>query len=181
MPNILVVDLEATCDENVPDFDNEIIEVGAVWATPAGEVIDTFQRFVRSIERPQLTPFCLALTHIDQACIDAAPSWHVVAAEVAEFARQHAGQCWGSWGAYDLRQIERESARHGVTNPLAGLVHQNLKARFAKTRKIKQVGAMTALRIAGMAPQGEHHRALADALNIARLLPCVLGHTPLLS
>ncbi len=36
------------------------------------------------------------------------------------FARLHGGQCWGSWGAYDRRQIERESARHGLADPLAG-------------------------------------------------------------
>ncbi|MDC6237022.1 exonuclease domain-containing protein [Ralstonia solanacearum] len=175
MQNTLVVDLEATCDENAPDFDMEIIEVGAVWATPAGAILDTFQSFVRPIERPQLTPFCLALTHIEQDRIDAASSWPTVAAELAEFAQRHAGQCWGSWGAYDRRQIERENARHGVADPLAGLPHQNLKARFAKARKIKQVGMMTALQIVGLAPQGEHHRALADALNIARLLPWALG------
>jgi inhibitor of KinA sporulation pathway (predicted exonuclease) len=54
---------------------------------------------------------------------------------------------------------------------LAGLAHQNLKAGFAKRRRIKQVGMATALRIAGLELEGEHHRALADAMNIARLLP----------
>jgi inhibitor of KinA sporulation pathway (predicted exonuclease) len=178
MTGVLVLDLEATCDENAPDFDHEIIEVGAVWATPTGAILDTFQRFVRPIERPQLTPFCLALTHIEQTSIDAAPNWPTVAAELAEFGQRHAGQCWGSWGAYDRRQIERECARHGIADPLAGLPHQNLKARFAKARKIKQVGMTKALQIVGLAPQGEHHRALADALNIARLLPWAVAAEP---
>lgn len=174
---VLVIDLEATCVEDgtiSPDA-MEIIELGAVWATPQGEVIDTLQRFVRPIERPTLTPFCMSLTHIQQAQIDAAPSWPTVAAELAEFARLHAGQCWGSWGAYDRRQIERESARHGLADPLAGLPHQNLKAAFAKRRKIKQVGMATALQIVGLELEGEHHRALCDARNIARMLPWALG------
>ena len=125
--------------------------------------------------RPTLTPFCRSLTHIEQAQIDSAPSWPAVAAELAEFARLHAGQCWGSWGKYDARQIERETARHGLADPLAGLPHQNLKAAFAKRRKIKQVGMATALQIAGLELEGDHHRALSDARNIARLLPWALG------
>lgn len=173
---ILVIDLEATCadDGSITPEQMEVIELGAVWATPQGEVIATLQRFVRPTERPTLTPFCMELTHVEQACIDTAPSWPTVAAELAEFARLHTKQCWGSWGAYDRRQIERESARHGLADPLAGLTHQNLKANFAKRRKIKQVGMATALQIAGLELEGEHHRALSDALNIAKLLPHVL-------
>ncbi len=174
---ILVIDLEATCCDRgtITPEAMEIIELGAAWATPQGEVIATLQRFVRPTERPTLTPFCIGLTHIEQAQIDTAPSWPTVAAELAEFARLHAGQCWGSWGKYDARQIERESARHCLADPLAGLPHQNLKAAFAKRRKIKQVGMATALQIVGLELEGEHHRALADARNIARMLPWALG------
>ncbi|MCA3187999.1 MAG: exonuclease domain-containing protein [Cupriavidus sp.] len=137
--------------------------------------VPAYNPFVRPTERPTLTPFCMGLTHIEQASIDAARSWPAVAAELAEFARLHAGQCWGSWGAYDRRQIERESARHGLADPLAGPPHVNLKATFAKARKIKQVGMATALQIVGLELEGEHHRALSDARNIARLLPWALG------
>ncbi len=170
---ILIIDLEATCCElgTIPPEQMEVIELGAVWATPTGEVIDTLQRFVQPIERPQLTFFCRSLTHIEQASIDSAPHWPTVAAELAEFAGRHSGQYYGSWGAYDRRQIERECARHSIADPLAGLPHVNLKATFAKARKIKQVGMVTALQIAGLKLDGEHHRALADARNIARLLP----------
>lgn len=170
---ILVIDLEATCCDQgtIPPEAMEVIELGAVWATPTGEIIDTLQRFVQPMERPQLTSFCRSLTHIEQASIDTAPYWPTVAAELAEFSRRYSGQCWGSWGAYDRRQIERECARHGIADPLAGLPHVNLKATFAKARKIKQVGMITALQIAGLKLGGDHHRALADAQNIARLLP----------
>lgn len=172
---ILVIDLEATCadDGSISPEQMEIIELGAVWATPDGEAIDTLQRFVRPIARPRLTSFCVALTHIEQASIDAAPAWPTVAAELAKFTRLHVEQCWGSWGAYDLRQIERESARNGLSGPLASLAHVNLKAAFAKRRKIKQVGMAAALQIAGLALEDAHHRALSDARNIVRLLSFV--------
>ncbi len=174
---ILVIDLEATCsdDGSITPEQMEVIELGAVWATPVGEVIATMQRFVRPTEHPTLTPFCLSLTHIEQASIDTAQSWPAVAAELAHFARLYAGQCWGSWGGYDRRQIERESARHGLADPLPGLPHQNLKATFAKARRIKHVGMATALQIVGLELEGEHHRALSDARNIAKLLPYALA------
>ncbi|MGC4062241.1 MAG: 3'-5' exonuclease [Aquabacterium sp.] len=170
---ILVIDLEATCAEDgtIPPEEMEIIEVGAVWATQAGQVIDAMQRFVRPTVRPVLTSFCVRLTHIEQTSIDTALSWPDVAVDLAKFARRHSSQCWGSWGNYDARQIERESVRHGLTDPLAGLTHVNLKAAFAKVRRIKQVGMATALQIAGLDLEGDHHRALSDARNIARLLP----------
>jgi len=170
---ILVIDLEATCCDQgtISPEQMEVIELGAVWATFTGEVIDTLQCFVQPMERPQLTSFCRSLTHIEQASINSAPHWPTVAAELAEFASRYSGQCWGSWGAYDRRQIERENARHGIDDPLAELPHINLKATFAKARKIKQVGMTTALQIVGLKLDGDHHRALADARNIARLLP----------
>lgn len=175
MTMILVIDLEATCaeDSSIPVESMEIIEVGAVWATSSGEVIDQFQSFVRPIKYPQLTEFCRSLTHIEQADIDSAPSWPKVAAKLAAFAQLQTGYCWGSWGAYDRKQIERECTRHQISNPLIGLNHQNLKAAFAKGRKIKQVGMATALQIVGRPLDGMHHRGLDDALNIARLLPCL--------
>jgi inhibitor of KinA sporulation pathway (predicted exonuclease) len=41
---VLVIDLEATCEDadGLPASDMEIIEIGAVWATAEGNVLDTF-------------------------------------------------------------------------------------------------------------------------------------------
>src|SRR6218665_2423097 len=63
---VLGIDLEATCDkgDDLPAADMEIIEIGAVWATAEGTVLDTVQALVRPVVRPQLTPFCRQLTNI---------------------------------------------------------------------------------------------------------------------
>jgi inhibitor of KinA sporulation pathway (predicted exonuclease) len=58
---------------------------------------------------------------------------------------------------------------------LAPLPHTNLKQRFAKRRKIQQVGMQRAILMVGLYPLGTHHRGLDDALNIARLVPHALG------
>ena len=80
-PVVLVIDLEATCDDadGLPASDMEIIEIGAVWATVEGSVLDTFQALVRPVVRPQLTPFCRQLTNIQQADVDGAELFPAVA------------------------------------------------------------------------------------------------------
>jgi inhibitor of KinA sporulation pathway (predicted exonuclease) len=82
---------------------------------------------------------------------------------------------WGSWGAFDHRQLQRECARKGLANPLASLLHTNLKDRFAKRLGIKQVGMAKALQLADLPLLGAHHRGMDDSLNIARLIPHSLG------
>jgi inhibitor of KinA sporulation pathway (predicted exonuclease) len=172
---VLIVDLEATCslDNSITSELMEIIEIGAVWVTPAGDLLEQFQSYVRPAVNPLLTLFCTKLTGISQFQIDQACSWKKVAEEFSGFVERHkdAQSYWGSWGAYDKNQIERECNKHDTENPLRNIRHENLKANFAKNRKIKQVGMLTALKIAGLSVEGEHHSAISDALNIARLLP----------
>lgn len=178
---MLVIDLEATCDEGdgLPASDMEIIEIGAVWATPDGRILAEFQALVRPVLHPRLTPFCRQLTGITQSDVDGAPLFPEVAARLASFAEWHeASTSWGSWGKYDAKQLERDCARHGVENPLARLEHINLKRTFAKSRRIKEVGMARALQMVGLPLDGSHHRGLDDARNIVKLLPFALNVPP---
>ena len=172
---VLVIDFEATCDDGggIPASNMEIIEVGAVWATVEGVVLDTFQAFVRPVVHPQLSTFCCELTGIKQADVDSADLFPVVMARLACFAqrRQAPGATWGSWGQFDARQLDRDCARHGIPHPLSAFTHVNLKRRFAKSQKIKEINMASALQMMGMTLEGVHHRGLDDACNIAKLLP----------
>ena len=68
MPHWLIIDLEATTDEGGwPVTEMEVIEIGASLVNRQGRELDHFQRFVRPLRRPLLTPFCRQLTHITQA------------------------------------------------------------------------------------------------------------------
>lgn len=176
LANILVLDLELTSadDGSIGPEQMEVVEVGAVWVTPEGQILGRLHSFVRPKVRPQLTAYCMRLLpHIDQATIDAAPSWPAVAAMLAAFAQRHPqpGSWWCSWGSSDRRQLQQEASRHSTIDPLAGMPHENLKKNFAKARKIKQCGMVAAMKICSLPPRGQHHHALADALNVAQLLP----------
>ncbi|MGC5791367.1 exonuclease domain-containing protein [Herbaspirillum huttiense] len=180
MARILVVDLEATCsdDGSVSAEEMEIIEIGACWATEEGVVLHRFQHFVRPLERPVLTRFCMELTGISQRDIDQASLFPVAARALSEFASQFAepGATWLSWGAYDMKQIAREIVRHDIAHPL-GMPHQNGKKMFAKAQRIgKEVGMAKACELAKIPMEGLHHRGLDDAINIARLMPWIFGN-----
>ncbi|UEP20723.1 exonuclease domain-containing protein [Burkholderia ambifaria] len=177
--NILVVDLEATCsdDGTIAPEKMETIEIGACWVGVDGSVLDRFQSFVRPIVNPRLTEFCSRLTGIRQADVDSAPLFPTAAELLREFVHRHQtpGSTWASWGAYDHRQLTRDSARHGIAEPIE-MRHQNAKRLFAKSQRIgKEVGMAKACELAGLTPEGTHHRGLDDALNVARLLPWAFG------
>jgi inhibitor of KinA sporulation pathway (predicted exonuclease) len=80
-----------------------------------------------------------------------------------------------SWGAYDRGQIERDCLRHGMSDPL-GMEHQNAKSLFSERQKIsKRLGMGMVCKLTGVVFEGTQHRALDDAINIARLLPWIMG------
>jgi inhibitor of KinA sporulation pathway (predicted exonuclease) len=101
---ILVVDLEATCcdDRSISRRQMEIIEIGAVLLDLRDRrVISEFQRFVRPVRHPQLTPYCQQLTTITQAAVDTAPTFPLVLQEMLTWlAVQPKPARFASWGAY---------------------------------------------------------------------------------
>lgn len=175
IPDYLVVDLEATCDDrgSVPRDESEVIEIGAVLLDGSTlQPLSEFQTFVRPIVHPTLTAFCTELTTITQADVADAPLFPDAAARLAAFGA-HAVFC--SWGAYDRNQLERDARRHRVAMPLPAR-HLNVKELFARAAGDRRsVGNGRALGRVGLERTGTHHRGIDDARNIARLLPYALG------
>ncbi|MGZ0706120.1 exonuclease domain-containing protein [Pseudomonas piscis] len=178
MPHWLVIDLEATTDEGGwPVSEMEIIEIGATLVNREGREQDHFQRFVRPLRRPMLTPFCRELTHITQANIDSAAPLSEVWPLFERWLSQHQPRLegWASWGDYDRKQLQLEWHNHQLHSLLNDVPHMNLKQRFAKARRLERpLGLNAALQLAGMQFNGQQHRALEDARNTARLLPLTL-------
>lgn len=178
MPHWLVIDLEATTDEGGwPVSEMEIIEIGASLVNRDGREVDQFQRFVKPVRRPCLTPFCRQLTHISQGNVDSAlplaQVWPAFEQWLAPYRPQLQG--WVSWGDYDRQQLVLDWQQHKLDSALTEVAHINLKQRFAKARKLQRpLGLNAALQLAGMQFSGQQHRALEDARNTARLLPLVL-------
>lgn len=176
-PYFLVIDLEATCDEErrIRDRHMEIIEIGSVLVDAATLApVAEHQTFVKPVRHPVLTEFCTRLTTITQADVESAPGFPEAIAALERFlAGRDALFC--SWGDYDRRQFEQDARFHKVGLPF-GERHLNVKKEFsAQLGEEKRYGMAGALKRVGLELQGTHHRGIDDARNIARLLPWALG------
>lgn len=180
MRRYLVLDLEATCDDQgaVPRGEMEIIEIGAVLLEPSTwEIADEFNAFVRPVRHPRLTPFCTQLTSIGQLDVDGGEGFVEVVRRFQKWLRPVRLTAWGSWGNYDCRQLQQDCDFHGIELPI-DKAHVNLKNRFAKRLGLThRPGLGKALQFAGMGFEGTHHRAIDDARNIARLMPVLYPST----
>ncbi|MBU1430847.1 exonuclease domain-containing protein [Myxococcota bacterium] len=173
----LVIDLEATCDDRgaIQRQHTEIIEIGAVLVDAQTlSPIDEFQRFIRPVRHPRLTPFCIGLTSIQQADVDAGVGFRQAIKELEAFMGNH-NPLFCSWGAYDNNQFKQDARYHKLHLPFKGQ-HLNLKQAFSDALgTTKRFGMAGALRRVGLPLTGTHHRGIDDARNIARLLPYCLG------
>lgn len=177
-----VVDFEATCsdDNSVRREEMEIIEVGAVMVDGQTlERLDEFQSFVKPVRHPLLTPFCRTLTSIAQQDVDTAPPFAEVVEKWRVWTERFEGCVFGSWGSYDHNQLTQDCRYHRIAFPCP-LEPINLKAEFSRRiGQRRRVGMAEAVSRAGLTLEGTHHRGIDDARNIARLLPFILGDTPL--
>jgi inhibitor of KinA sporulation pathway (predicted exonuclease) len=189
MQNFICLDLEATCDE--PRFDAEqmeIIEIGACCVDPLGNILSEFQTFIKPVVRPVLSAFCTKLTTITQPQVDAAPQFSAAMeafeAWLTECAQKFgAPDLWGSWGAYDRKQFERNAKLLDLPQPafLSAIEHVNLKERYAKTLGLKKYSPGVGKALGyyeHMRFEGTPHRGIDDARNIARLSLIALGYKP---
>jgi inhibitor of KinA sporulation pathway (predicted exonuclease) len=177
----VIIDLEATCsdDNSLPREQTEIIEIGAVLADATGlEPVREFQTFVRPVRHRTLTPFCTKLTTITQELVDKAPRFPEALAALRTFL-QGTDALFCSWGNYDRNQFQRDARFHGVVLPF-GERHLNLKEEFSRQLgDSRRYGVEAALRVLGLRFEGTAHRGIDDARNITRMLPWILGRTPM--
>jgi inhibitor of KinA sporulation pathway (predicted exonuclease) len=170
---LLIVDLEATCCDSgtIPNTESEIIEIGAIMVHRSKKIeIDAFCEFIKPVRHPTLTPFCTQLTTITQEVLDSSLPFKEVMDALEHWLRPYqSNYVMCSWGNYDRNHIISDCQYFGVINPIESS-HLNLKAAFAKKQGIKRCGLQRALEFAGLTFEGQHHRGIDDARNIARLL-----------
>jgi len=170
---LLVIDLEATCDEagHISRSSMEIIEIGgAVVSVPEYKILDTYQGYIKPVVNPKLSAFCKELTGIKQETVDAAPMFYDAISTYREWLDSLGKiNSWASWGNYDKGQFEQDCNRHSADNPHAELKHLNLKNDFGKALGIRRCGMANAFAYLKHDMQGRHHSGLDDAINIARL------------
>ncbi|MFC4909865.1 exonuclease domain-containing protein [Actinomadura gamaensis] len=166
-----VVDVEATCWKGPRPKDqvSEIIEIGlCVVDLRTRERVEKHRVLVRP-ERSRVSEFCTELTGLTQEEVDTGVSFPEACALLE---REHLAhmRAWASWGDYDRKQFERQTAAVGVRYPF-GRRHVNAKALWAEAHGLRRkLGMAGALEHAGLPLEGRHHSGADDAWNIAALV-----------
>ena len=169
----LVFDLEATC-WNSPGNElrvQEIIEIGACILDPYGEIETKFQSFIRPVKNPILSPYCRNLTMIEQPDIDRAKSFKQVMERFFEWADPETEEyLFCAWGDADKELIRSDAKLHNFSIDWIS-PYLDIKDRYHRNRNIqKKMGLDKVLYLNGFAFEGRRHRALYDALNLAKLV-----------
>jgi len=175
MKNYLVIDLEATCwHKSDPEKkDSEIIEIGLAIMNSQNEIILQDGWFVKPLQNPILSPFCIELTSISQDNINTASDLKTALNRMQETIESLTGQSlkddiFVSWGNYDRKMFERECKLRGIKYPFG--THVNLKAEYLRKHRLNSCGLMEALRRMKLPFEGTLHRGKDDAFNIAKIL-----------
>ncbi len=170
--NYIVYDLEATCwEEKSNNKVQEIIEIGALKVDRFGEVLDSFERFVRPIIHPNLSKFCQQLTTIDQVSINRARTFHEVVEDFQEwigiFEEEDYLLC--SWGGFDKRMLIQDSILHDL-DPEWAEQHINIRKQYHAYRNWRTFkGLKKVVELEGYEFTGIYHRGISDAQNLAKI------------
>ena len=169
--HFVIFDLEATCWEgNTLGREQEIIEIGALIGDLYGDEIARFKRFVRPIDHPGLSHYCVNLTGITQQDVDSAQPFARVGQAFEDWIYSNTEDftlC--SWGSKDREFLFADCHKHGLeTDWLDNYI--DLKEQYHSFKKMHRTrGLRKVLAREGMEFEGAHHRAFDDAANLFRL------------
>lgn len=169
----VIFDLEATCYNSEVgrpiDFVNEIIEIGAVKVDSSGKEIGRFSKFAKPLKFPFISKFCNELTTITQEDIDYADNLKDV---LVEFLNWVDDATLISWGFYDRTQLSKDLIANDLEYLLDGLEgHKSLKHLHGQWNNLRRggIGVSGALRFEKLTFDGQPHRGIDDAINIAKI------------
>ena len=172
LDKIIVVDIEATCWQGKPPegMVSDIIEIGiCLLDVHTGEISDNRGIMVKP-KRSTISPFCTQLTTITPELVANEGITFKEALRVLRKEYESQSRCWASYGAYDMKQFQRQCSALGRGYPF-GPSHINVKTTFALKQKLPyEQGMAGALKILDIPLEGTHHRGVDDARNIAKIL-----------
>ncbi len=172
----VILDLECTCwSKGDPNRQpHEIIELGAVLLDNNYDYIKEFTQFVRPLDNPTLTEYCIDLTSITQKDIALAPVLSVAIVRLKEWTESTDDIIFCSWGYFDKDQLLNECDLNSIPYPFDDN-HINVKVRFSKImERTKKMGLRKALRILDIPFEGTPHRGIDDARMIAKVFKIIM-------
>ncbi len=172
----IVLDFEATCDEPLNPYPQEIIEFPAILVdSDTRQVVSEFHTYVRPVVHPQLTPFCVELTGITQNRLEGCPVFPEVLSRFGKWLAAEAGNDFllATCGDWDLGSLlPRQCRQHSLMVPHWADKWANLRWIFAlhyphaahQTRSSEMVAQP------GLEWFWRPHSGIDDSGNIAQVL-----------
>lgn len=178
----IIYDLEMTVCRKKTQI-SEIIELGAAKVAERdgkAEIIDTFQSFVQPLKSPVISKGTTDFTGITQDNISKADRFNLVLTRFLEWIGD-TDYYLCSWGPDDKLQFVRECRSHQLGMDWIRN-HNNLQRLLTSIRqqeKHQQMGLKAALEWLEIPFSGDHHRALDDAINTAKIFVRLAGQMKL--
>lgn len=181
----IVLDFEATCEEDCTPVPQEVIEFPLVVldAAKGGRTVAEFRTFVRPVHHPKLSRFCQEFTGIQQAQVDKAPPWPQALARAEGWLDQELKK-WGfkkpvfvTCGDWDLkRMMPKQCKICNIEVPERFNFWINVKMLFRRLMEGEDLypELPRMLEVLGLQLQGKHHCGLDDCRNIARVVRAML-------
>ena len=170
LDKLVVIDLEATCDDPRPTWRGEIIEVGVCLLDLKTLEITKERGILVKPERTPVTEFCTFLTTITPELIEREGVTLSEAMKIRKYEYRIHERSWVSWGDYDRNQLNSDCDAHGVAFPGKNSSHLNIKNILAVEYGWPAgEGLDRALELFNMELLGTHHRGVDDAVNVARI------------
>ena len=169
--NFIIFDLEATCWDGSPrDKQQEIIEIGALKMNRFGEVESSYSKLIRPLLNPVLSTYCKELTNIDQIEINRAETFPIVIEDFLDWSEiDYEEYLLCSWGSKDKTLLKQDCQLHQLEADWVE-PHINIKRQYHEIHRIhRQRGLKYTIQAEGFEFTGEHHRALTDAENLAKI------------
>jgi len=167
---LVIIDLEATCDDPRPKWQGEIIEVGVCLLDLNSLDITKPRGILVHNTKTPITDFCTKLTTLTQEMINKDGVFLCEAMRILKEEYLLEKRTWASWGDYDRKTLLRCCENAGEEFPGRNSTHINLKNLLAIELGLPyENGLDGALARFNMKLEGTHHRGVDDALNIARV------------
>ncbi|WP_248928642.1 3'-5' exonuclease [Paenibacillus hamazuiensis] len=174
----IVFDLEFSVLRN-RQYNADILEIGAIKLLEEDgqlAMIDLFHTHVRPSQHRTITPLTTQFTGITQEQVDNAPSFHEAASAFKEWLGEDTYYLC-SWGPDDKYQLVRHCREHNLG--LDWICNYNdiqlMYTRLQGGDYGQRWGLKKALKAAHLPFFGNHHNALDDAFNTAKLFKLIFA------
>ncbi|EFC46315.1 exonuclease III protein [Naegleria gruberi] len=173
----LVLDFEASCDDKIKNFRNEIIEFPTVAINAKTVKIDhEFHYYVKPKANPILTDFCKELTGIQQDWIDNGVEFEDVLKfhnqwMMDNFISKNLTFAFVTCGDWDLKtMITKQCRKENIKVPSYFSSWVNIKKKYTEIYSKHVHGMTDMLNHMKLELIGKHHSGIDDCKNIARIL-----------